>query len=144
MAALEAKRTRFRLSRKSPRDIGEAARFWHEGGLSRLPDHILDQRVPKLPASVNPDELRLLLRTRNSLMNAGLLNSLKSLEGLTVRELVQVRNFGARSLADLIRSLYLASAWRSYQETKPGRAQRAAQRGAQAQRYKTWRSSLQG
>ena len=103
MATLEAKRTR--SSQKSPRDIGEAARFWHEGEFSRLPDHILDQRVPKLPASVNADELRLLPRTRNSLMNAGLLNSLKSLEGLTVRELVQVRSFGAKSLADLIRAL---------------------------------------
>lgn len=105
MVSLEATKTLFRLSAKSPSNIGEAARFWSAGEITRLPERILDQRIPKLPASISPDELRLLPRTRNSLKNAGLLDSLKCLEGLTIRELLEIRNFGAHSLEDLMRAL---------------------------------------
>lgn len=103
---------------------------WHIGGQTSLPNRVLDQRISRLPAGIHPDDLRLRYRTRNSLTNAGLLNSLKSLEGLTFRDLLEVRNFGVRSLVDLLRALEFLAPQRG-NARKPGRADfRALQKEA--------------
>jgi transposase len=103
--AASRKRTPFPPSRKNLREIGEAARLWYTGKITRIPEQILEQRLPQLPASISPDALQLRTRTRNSLKNSGLLNSLTSLERLTIKDLLEVRNFGAQSLSDLMFAL---------------------------------------
>jgi hypothetical protein len=91
--------------RNTDRDAGQMPIAWYIGDWTSLPKHVLDKRIPTLPVDIHPDDLRLRYRTRNSLTNAGLLDSLKSLEGLTFRDLLEIRNFGVRSLVDLMRAL---------------------------------------
>src|SRR6266508_3067075 len=98
MTSAKRKKCAVLLSATTARQLRKLALGWHGGERQHLASNILDERIRKLPASVSPDDLRLRYRTYHSLKNAGLLNSARSLEGMTFSELLQLKNFGVVSL----------------------------------------------
>lgn len=70
-----------------------------------LPDFIRHRHLPKLPDQVTSDELLLEPRTRNCLMNRGLLNPPQKLADLTIGDILQIPGFGKKSLVDLLSTL---------------------------------------
>ncbi len=78
--------------------------------IASLPDEILGKRLPvpefwaKL-ADAGLDGLELEARTYNCLVSEGLLEAPGKLQYLTVKDLLEIRSFGAKSLVDLLAAL---------------------------------------
>ena len=78
--------------------------------IASLPDSILGQRLPIPDYWLNADDaglenLELEARTYNCLVAEGLLEEPDRLKVLTIKDLLQIRSFGAKSLVDLLAAL---------------------------------------
>ena len=72
---------------------------------SCLNSHILQRFLPYIPHGLQLDDLELEVRTYNCLKNEGFLENLNGLNGKTLADMLQIENFGKRSLFDLLTSL---------------------------------------
>jgi hypothetical protein len=70
-----------------------------------LPDFIQRRQLPALPEGVTSEELPLEPRTRNCLVEQGLLEPPDKLQNVTVGEVLRIPAFGKKSLVDLLTSL---------------------------------------
>jgi len=74
----------------------------------RLPNEILNRRLPSVPQNLNFEDLRIEIRTRNCLkrlVQSGVVTRPMDLGNLTISDILETRAFGAKSLVDLLSSL---------------------------------------
>jgi hypothetical protein len=87
--------------------LAEAVVSRIRSGIRRVPG-LLDKWLPPVPEGTKPEELEVEVRTYNCLVGLiarNMIDSLDYLSALTIKEILRTKNFGIKSLVDLLTSL---------------------------------------